>query len=203
MSVDWSERYRTGETPWEKGEPHPELSFLLSGHRGLMTEARSVLVPGCGFGHDAHLISSVTRGEVLGLDLAEEAIDEAGSRYSGEGLAWTTGDLFQWEGTYDLVFEHTCFCAIPVARRPDYVSTMARLIPAGGHLLGIFFLNPDHEGEEGPPFGVTLDELKGFFGGTFEMIWSQPPSKTFEGRKGDGRELSILWRRVPERMEKR
>ncbi len=196
MSVDWRERYQTGETPWEKGKPHPELPFLLSEHRGLVVEAENILVPGCGFGHDAALINSVARTEVLGLDLAEEAMAQARGRYDSRGLAWTVGDLFKWPGHYDLVFEHTCFCAIPVARRTDYVAAMARLIPPGGHLLGIFFLNPDHEGEEGPPFGVTPDELLAFFKGNFELVWSKPPERTFAGRAGEGRELNMLWRRL-------
>ncbi len=195
MSFDWSTRYRTGETPWEKGEPHPELPFLLVEHRGLIEEAGSILVPGCGFGHDAHLIHATAKGRLIGLDLAQEAIDQAEARYSGEGLSWGVGDLFEWQGSYELVFEHTCFCAIPVGRRADYVAKMAELIPKGGHLLGIFFLNPDHEGEEGPPFGVTAAELSEFFGRDFELIWSKPPSKTYEGREGEGRERSMLWQR--------
>ncbi len=195
MSVDWSERYQSGETPWEKGEPHPELPFLLSAHHEILGNAERVLVPGCGFGHDAQLIHAVTRANVLGLDLAQEPIEQAKQRYCKKGLAWTVGDLFDWPGRYDLVFEHTCFCAIPIERRGDYAAAMARLIQPGGHLLGIFFLNPDHEGEEGPPFGVTLDELEGFFGEDFALEWSQEPSQTYEGREGEGRELSMLWRR--------
>lgn len=195
MSVDWSERYQTGETPWEKGEPHPELPFLLSQYWQLIEGAEQILVPGCGVGHDAKVIADLCQGEVFGLDVAKEAIDLARSRYETDGLSWVAGDLFDWEGSYDLVFEHTCFCAIPVERRGDYAAKMAGLIPEGGHLLGIFFLNPDHEGEEGPPFGVTTDELDEFFGSRFELLWSQPPSRTFESREGDGRELSMLWRR--------
>ena len=196
MSVDWSARYQLGETPWEKGEPHPELPILMSAHREVIAGAERILVPGCGFGHDARLLNSATKGDVLGLDLAEEPIAAARERDPAPGLTWQMGDLFEWEGCYDLVFEHTCFCAIPVEHRADYATTMSRLIPTGGHLLGIFFLNPDHEGEEGPPFGVTLDELKGFFGDHFELLWSQQPTKTYEGREGEGRELSILWRRI-------
>ncbi len=195
MSVDWNERYRTGDTPWEKGEHHPGLPFLLSTHQNLVESSRSILVPGCGFGHDAHLIGEAVDGDILGLDLADEPIRQAGERSRREKTSWVVGDLFEWEGEYDLVFEHTCFCAIPVDRREDYVTAMASLIPGGGHLLGIFFLNPDHEGEEGPPFGVTVEELHKFFGSEFELAWSQPPALTFDSRAGDGRELCMLWRR--------
>ena len=31
MPTDWEERYRTGETPWDKSAPHPSLvTFLKS-----------------------------------------------------------------------------------------------------------------------------------------------------------------------------
>lgn len=195
MSVDWGARYQSGETPWNKGEPHPELPFLLSSHHEVVGNAKSILVPGCGLGHDASLIRSIARTEVLGLDLAEEAIDEARRLYQGRGLAWAVGDLFEWPGRYDLVLEHTCFCAIPLDRRADYVAAMARLIPAGGHLLGIFYLNPGHEREEGPPFGVSFTELEQFFEADFQLIWSKEPEKTFAGREGAGREVSVLLRR--------
>jgi len=195
MSVDWNLRYQTGETPWEKGEPHPELPFLLSAHQGIFASAESVFVPGCGVGHDVALIRAVNQGEVLGLDIADEAIDRATARYSDLDISWQAGDLFTWQGVYDLVFEHTCFCAIPVARRPDYVEAMARLIPSGGHFAGIFFLNPDHEGEEGPPFGVGPEELERYFSSDFVLQWSRAPQKTFKSREGEGRELCMIWRR--------
>ena len=195
MSVDWSERYRQGKTPWEKGQAHPELATLLEMHRDLVEAADHILVPGCGFGHDARLIDRYSKGTVTGLDIASEAIQQARILTEKPGPRWEVGDLFNWQGAYDLVFEHTCFCAIPVERRPEYVEAMARLIRPGGSLLGIFFLNPDHEGEAGPPFGVQREELDHFFGNFFEIRWSAAPRQTYPSRLGDGRELSLLLQR--------
>lgn len=195
MSLDWSERYRQGKTPWEKGQAHPELATLLEMHRDLVEAADHILVPGCGFGHDARLIDRYSKGTVTGLDIASEAIQQARILTEKPGPRWEVGDLFNWQGAYDLVFEHTCFCAIPVERRPEYVEAMARLIRPGGSLLGIFFLNPDHEGEAGPPFGVQREELDHFFGNFFEIRWSAAPRRTYPSRLGDGRELSLLLQR--------
>lgn len=195
MSVDWGERYRLGDTPWEKGRAHPALKTLLSEHRDLFSAGMEVLVPGCGLGHDARLIAAETGARVTGLDVAPEALEQAVLLTSPGGPEWQWGDLFTWEGQYQLVFEHTCFCAIPPARRPEYVEAMARLIPPGGWLLGIFFLNPDHDKDEGPPFGVELAELEDFFRNDFEIQWSQPPSETYEGREGEGREVCLLMQR--------
>lgn len=195
MSVDWGDCYRQGKTPWEKGQAHPELAGLLEVHHDLVVAADHILVPGCGFGHDARLIDRHSEGTVTGLDIAPEAIEQARILTEGPGPQWEVGDLFSWTGSYDLVFEHTCFCAIPVERRPDYVESMARLIRPGGNLLGIFFLNPDHEGEVGPPFGVQREELDDFFGDLFEVRWSAPPRLTYPSRLGEGRELSLLLER--------
>lgn len=195
MSVDWNARYQSGDTPWDKGEPHPELPFLLAEHKKILGAAKTILVPGCGVGHDARLIADSCKAKVTGLDLAEEAIERARQHRGPTEIEWRVGDLFCLQEKVDLIFEHTCFCAISLESRSRYVESVSRLLPVGGHLLGIFFLNPDHEGEEGPPFGVRRDELENFFSESFELVWSLPPSQTYPSRTGDGRELSILFRR--------
>ena len=114
--MDWGTCYRSGDIPWEKGEPHPELPFLMEKFRDLVVGSSRILVPGCGYGHDAALISGIAEGQVEGLDIVEEAISGAKSRYPFACVDWSCGDLMEWsagrEGNYDLVFEHTCFSAI-------------------------------------------------------------------------------------------
>ncbi|MEO6846414.1 MAG: thiopurine S-methyltransferase, partial [Chthoniobacterales bacterium] len=99
---------------------------------------------------------------------------------------YEVGDLFNLSpenrGVYDWVFEHTCFCAIDPARRNDYVKAVASALKAEGHLLAIFFLNPDHD-EDGPPFGVTLSELDEFFGPFFSLEREWRPTRCFPGRE--------------------
>lgn len=196
MAPNWNARYQTGDTPWDKGEPHPELPFLLRTHHELLAKTLRILVPGCGYGHDAQCIASEFKAQVTGLDIASFSVDKAAELHSEDNLNWEVSDLFEDQsGPYELIFEHTCFCAIPLDRRADYVSAVARLIPSGGHLLGIFFLNPDHKREEGPPFGVTPTELDKYFTPHFTKIWEQEPSATYPSREGAGRERSILWQR--------
>lgn len=193
MSFNWSAKYQAGETPWEKGAAHPELSFLLSKHVDLFKNARRILVPGCGFGHDAYAISEVAEGDVVGLDIAPEAIQGASSLHPQSSVEWRLGDFFAEDESFDLIFEHTCFCAIPLECRLDYRRTVSRLIPSGGYLVGIFFPNPDHEADQGPPFGIEMAELRRFFEEDFELQWSREPQQTFEGREGVGRELAMVW----------
>ncbi len=194
--VDWNLRYQERDTPWERGRPHPEFEGLFARFVDLVKGAERILVPGCGFGHDAVLLSEFFgEGVIEGLDLAETAICRAEELYGSDRVHWRLGDLFEWSGEYDLVLEHTCFCAISPERRSEYAQKMSELIVEGGYLMGIFFLDPDLEGQEGPPHGVELSELKVFFNREFELVWSGQPEKTFRSRLGDGRELGMLWRR--------
>lgn len=197
--MDWGRCYRQGDTPWEKGRPHPELPFLLERYRELFAESDRLLIPGCGFGHDAALIAGAAGGEIEGLDIAKEAVTEAKEKYPLENISWRCGDLFEWslgrQGAYDMVWEHTCFSAIPPERRLNYAVAMTSLIRQDGYLLGVFFPNPDHPRGDGPPFHVSVSELHQLFDKDFSLEWSAEPSKTYESRQGEGRELSMLWQR--------
>ena len=108
------------------------------------------------------------------------------------------GDLFQlpaaWEGRFDWVFEHTCFCAIPPERRADYVSAISRVLKPGGNYLAIFFLDPGVE--QGPPHGTTREEISGLFDPDLELLEEWIPEKAFAGR--EGQELCQLRRKVVE-----
>lgn len=193
--VDWDARYETGDTPWEKGEPHPALPSFLPIHRGLFSAEKHVLIPGCGFGHDAAIIANSVKS-VTALDIASEPIESAGKLHPAENIDWQVGDFFTWQdqhaNAYDLIWEHTCFCAIPLEMRQSYAESAARLLRPHGLLAGIFFLNPDHPLEEGPPFGVTREELHQHFAPYFELLWDLPPRATYEGR--ENREALLLWR---------
>lgn len=187
--VNWEERYQLGDTPWDKGVASPPLTDFLTWHQVL----GEVLVPGCGTGHDVRALAS--RGaSVLGLDLAKSAIAQAQSRSPLGKETYSLGDLFalpsSWQCRFDWVVEHTCFCAIPPSRRIDYVNAISGIIKPSGYFLAIFFTNPD--AEQGPPFGVSREEIAQLFDPGFELIEEWVPSQTYAGR--EGRELCQLRR---------
>ena len=195
MSMDnnWDDLYQRGETPWEKGRAHPELIAFL--RRQPLTGR--VLVPGCGHGHDVRAIAAGA-DEVVGLDIAESAIAAAENYPVVGGERYVLGDLFnlspRWRGQFDWVFEHTCFCAIDPEMRPAYVSSVAAALRPGGHLLAIFYMNPDMDpGETGPPFGTTTEELDERFSPAFDLLGEWVPAETFDGR--EQRELVRVLRR--------
>lgn len=205
MTTDWEERYRLADTPWDKGVSHPALACWLATHPGRMTG--DVLVPGCGLGHDVRTIAAAEPlADVLGLDVAPSAVAAAARLEHPGNAAFQRGDLFDPPpdlcGRFDWVWEHTCFCAIDVDRRDDYVAAMARALRPGGQLLGVFYLDPyrgEHRPGGGPPHGCTLAELSDRFErrGVFRLIAAGAPAATYPER--EGRERLILMERSPER----
>jgi methyl halide transferase len=179
----WDERYRTGDTPWDKGEPSPGLVDFLAQEK---YTPGTVLVPGCGRGYDCQELAR--HGfEVTGLDLCNVAFADAAA--AAPSVRFIVGDFLTHTGQYDLVFEHTCFCAIHPDLRDPYVESAARVLKPGGHLLGIFY---NIRTEEGPPFGTTRAELWERFSPRFELVSEKVP-RSWPSREGE--ELLLLWRR--------
>jgi SAM-dependent methyltransferase len=196
--TDWNERYKKGETPWEKGAPAPPLlEFLEKAHPGIWGEG-SVLVPGCGTGHDVRALAA-SGLPALGLDLAEEAFRRADAHPKVGGESYEIGDFLDagWrEGKrFSAIWEHTCFCAIDPVRREDYAKACAELIAPGGCLVGVFFLTPYDPGEEwtGPPFPSEVEELDSHFAPWFVRETAWVPEMAYPGR--EGREWLAVYRR--------
>lgn len=190
METNWQKKYLQKETPWDKGEPAPGLVDWLK-KSTLDTKAR-ILVPGCGCGHDANAWAQADF-ETTGLDLSTLALESARKRYEAQsGLAFFTSDFLTEspDQPFDLVFEHTLYCAIDPGRRDEYPNALNRWLKPGGHFLAIHFVFPITEA--GPPFGADLDEIINRFSPEFELLDQWDP-RNFEGR--DGEEKMFLWRK--------
>lgn len=190
----WNARYQSGDTPWEKGYSHPELARLLQKY----PPAGTVVVPGCGSGNDCREIARVAP-KVIGLDIATEALRLAEAHPKTGQEIYRLADFFQLpddlRGAADYLFEHTCFCAIPLECRASYVASVTSAVKPGGIFAAIFYKNPDMEpGETGPPFGVSDRELAERFEPAFELLEKWIPAHTFPGR--EGREECRIYRRL-------
>jgi SAM-dependent methyltransferase len=184
MPTDWEAQYQRGETPWDKGAPHPALLDFLRTEK----IAGRVLVPGCGTGHDVRALAA-HGAEAIGLDLAAGAIAKAESFPRAGREHYVQGDLFALPagmcGAFDWVFEHTCFCAIDPGRRGEYVRAVHAALRPGGRLLAIFYLDPGNDSpEEGPPFESTLGEIDRLFSPLFTLAREWPPASTYPHREG-------------------
>ncbi len=191
--VDWESRYTAGDTPWDKGLPHPSLAGWLEKH----PLCGRVLVPGCGAGHDVREIARLCGAEVAGMDIAPSAIRRAREFPPAGGEVYLLGDFLAGDarrfGPFDALFEHTCFCAIPPTRRGDYVREAAAALRPGGIFLGVFFGNPENPDPHSPPFRSPAEEVDALFLGLFEPIDSCDAPATYSER--EGREYLRVFRR--------
>ncbi len=193
-AAQWDQRYAQGDTPWDHGAPAPGLVAFLANSTAY--RAGRVLVPGCGAGHDCRELARCGF-EVTGIDVAPRALAaaQAGASHMKDPtrLTYRRADLFDLpsdlQGTFDWVFEHTCFCAIDPARRDEYVDAAATALRASGFLLGIFF---DMHAETGPPFGATRQELRDRFSRRFVLVREWTPD-SWDNRQGE--EVMQWWQR--------
>ena len=156
----WDQRYRENpRPPWELEEgPSPVLKAFWP--RLKMLKSR-ILVLGCGGGHDAFFLAGKGHA-VTALDFSSEALKRAKKQKPSSQLPlrFLKKDVFQlesqWDGQFDVVFEHTLFCAVAFSKRQDLIKTYCRTLTKGGIFLGIFFV---HSHTEGPPYGSSEWEL--------------------------------------------
>ncbi len=201
---DWESFYQAHDLPWDRGLPSPPLEEWMMANPGRLTG--DILVPGCGRGHEVRALAQVARkpGRVYGLDLSSTAIVLAQSFTRRGGERYVIGDFLaltpEMRGQYEWIVEHTFFCAIPPARRPEYVHAARDALKPGGRILAIFYLNPRAkqageyvDDDKGPPFGVRRAQLDELFSPHFELEHEQVPRQAFEGR--EGRELVRVLRR--------
>ena len=187
---DWEALYLANDTFWDHGEASPGLVDYLGANPRLSPS--QALVPGCGRGHDARALAKAG-WSVTGLDIAPSSVPLA-KRLADEGelpVDYRVGDFLSDEPyqPFDLVFEHTLFCAIPPARRDDYAQALRHWLKPGGLYLAVNYMITDDNGE--PPFSTTTTELDERFGETFELLRRWTP-RSYESR--EGKELMNEWR---------
>jgi methyl halide transferase len=180
-SAFWNAIYEEQESPrWNIGVA-PSLAHWLE------TEAPKpgrVLLPGCGYGHDARLFAEYGF-DVVAADFAPLAIERATELHGQESVDWRCADIFELVRTemaaFDYVYEYTCLVAIEPARRPDYAKLCRDFLKPGGMLVGCFY---NHGREGGPPFDVTRDEVHALFSPHFKISKLEVTPHSIERRKG-------------------
>jgi SAM-dependent methyltransferase len=190
---DWNQDYSLGRTPWDKGAPSPALLEVLDS--GELPVGSEVLVPGCGYGHDVAAIAQAGC-TVTGLDISELALAGAKSSNSADGASYVLGDFFDLAHAeikrYDVIWEHTCFCAITPDQRDRYVDAAHRLLKPDGILIGVFFAFAQDPEGPGPPYKTNIETIEGHFKKYFTLEWSRLPKNHFPTREGE--EWLMCWR---------
>jgi methyl halide transferase len=180
-SAFWNSIYEEQDSPrWNIGVAPPLLHWL--DHAG--AKPGRVLVPGCGYGHDAALMAA--RGfDVVAVDFAPLAIERARQLHPGAAVDWRCVDMFMLPATeaaaFDYFYEYTSLVAIPPARRPEYAQLARELLKPRGLLIGCFY---NHGRDGGPPFDVTRDEVLALFSPHFEVHELEVSPHSIERRAG-------------------
>ena len=190
--TDWEQHYQAGNTPWDKGAPSPGLIDFLQ--RNTSLARGSVLVPGCGAGHDVRAWSQ--HGfSATGIDLAPTAIEKARASTPQSGASYRQWNFLQQPAfaSFDWIFEHTLYCAILPQERPLYAQAVCRWLQPGGCFLAVHYMIQDIDG---PPFGVDRNEILSRFGSAFELISEWVP-RSYPNRIGLER---MFWWRKPGKL---
>jgi SAM-dependent methyltransferase len=184
----WTRIYQEEINPgWNLGEPAEALKDMLP----RLKIARSrILVLGCGEGHDAAFFAAAGHF-VTAVDISAEAIERAKKLYGHlEHLKFIQGDLFKlsrdYDQSFDVVFEHTCYCAVNPSKRNDIVKVWNRVLIPGGFLMGVFFV---FERRQATPYGGTEWELRQRLKASYQPVFWGRWQKSVPRRQG--RELFV------------
>lgn len=168
----WSNIYQTTENPgWNLGEPAEALKDML---QRLKIPKSRILVLGCGEGHDAAHFAQ--NGHIVtAVDISPDAIARGKKLYGHlPNLEFVEADIFklprEFDQSFDVIFEHTCYCAINPQKRGELVKIWNRLLAPEGHLMGVFFA---FEKRTGPPFGGSEWELRKRLKGYQPIFWGR------------------------------
>jgi SAM-dependent methyltransferase len=165
----WEERYRTGDTPWDTGQPSSELQRVAAEEH--IRPCRAIEL-GCGSGTNAVWLAK--QGfDVTAVDLSSAAISRARERAASEGVkvSFVCADVLNLPdlGTYDFVFDRGCY---HVVRRIDvqrYQNTLRQVTHPGSAGL-VLAGNAREPHEPGPPV-VGEREIREELGTVFEIVW--------------------------------
>lgn len=166
---EWQERWLRSDLPaWDLKGPHPLLGLTMKYAKelGLLPDGAKIVVPACGRAHDG--ASLVLEGfNVRCEDIVEEAIGAAKELYKdlpglelkvGNSLLTDSSDVAQW----DMIFDRAALCAFSGEIRQSYVNACLEKLKVGGLFTSISFSEVGH-GRGGPPFAISLDEIKKLF----------------------------------------
>jgi methyl halide transferase len=167
--IEWNDRYRDGNLPWDTGQPSSELQRVLSQHT---IQPCRALELGCGTGTNSVWLAQ--QGfDVTGVDVAPLAVAQAERRADAAGVKvhFMVADLLQLPdlaGPFAFLFDRGCYHAVRRDAPQQYAPAVARQLISGGRGL-ILAGNAREPHDPGPPV-VTEKELRDELGAAFQIL---------------------------------
>jgi thiopurine S-methyltransferase len=180
----WHQRWEGGQIGFHQQEINSYLTIHWD-DLGLPSGA-PVFVPLCGKSLDMLWLREQGH-PVFGIELSRKAVEaffheneiepsvnetERFTEYSSEQLTLFAGDYFALTpgdlGQIHAVFDRAALIALPPQMRADYVRQMARLLPAGAHIL-LVTMHYSEGTLDGPPFSVEEHEVETLYGDDFSI----------------------------------
>lgn len=185
----WDARYLSGDIPWDTGILPPEVVALVAS--GLLTPGWALDL-GCGSGLSSRYLAR--HGfRVVGVDLAQVALARGAESARAAALPayFCRGDVsdlsfLRVRATFAL--DVGCFHAVPVERRPSYVTSLATHLAPGAFYL-LYAFEPFLSSTDGYPRGIGPVEIA-HFTPHFVLRWAQ------HGRDGDRAAAWYFFRRA-------
>jgi methyl halide transferase len=176
----WSARYENGTDGWNvKTISNPLKVFFDQ----LLDKDQKILIPGCGYAHEAEYLLMLGFTNINIVDISETICGHLVEKFENTGVEVLNLDIFDVEGQYDLIIEQTMFCALDPSLRAAYLDKIAHLLRPAGSYIGLLFAS--HFEKHGPPFGGNIDEYLKLFSTRFQVITLEPCYNSIASRAGN------------------
>lgn len=183
----WTERFEQNFTPWDRGG----VPLALQQYIARQPQPGTVLIPGCGTGHEVAYLSAAG-WDVYAIDFSAAAVATARAALGPWAARVQQADFFTFvpPAALQLVYERAFLCALPRHMWLALAARWAELLPSGAALAGFFYFD---ESPKGPPFGLAPGQLETLLETDFERIEDAPVSDSIA--VFSGKERWQVWRR--------
>jgi thiopurine S-methyltransferase len=183
MNLDqsfWEKQYKINQTGWDIGYiSSPIKQFFDS----IKNKEIKILIPGCGYGHEAEYLFLNGFKNISIIDISKTAIKEFKTRVPNfPEKQIFINDFFNHNYKYDLVLEQTFFCAINPKYRMKYVEHCHKILKKNGFITGLLF-NQNFK-KNHPPYGGSEEEYKTLFKTKFKIIKLEKAINSIKARQG-------------------
>ena len=167
--LEWNDRYRDGNLPWDTGQPSSELQRVLN--QNSIQPCRALEL-GCGTGTNCVWLAE--QGfEVTGIDLAPLAVERAQRRAGAAGVNvhFLVADVLhlpELDGGFGFFFDRGCYHAVRRIAPEQYAPVVALQLASGARGL-ILAGNAREPHDPGPPV-VTEEQLRDELGLAFRIV---------------------------------